>query len=773
MKQTYCLLFLIVSSIGYGQPLYQLSGTVTDQNNALIKTGDAYLFFLENKNPVQHTTLSEGAFNFNNIKAGEYKISVISMGYQKKIKRLKIDSNKTIQILLKDNTITLNEITLKTKKKAISLKDGNLKINLENSIFKSLSSPIAILSQLPEIQISSNQESISIIGKGNPLIYLDNQRINFDQLKSIAIEHIKSIEIIDNPSAKYDADGRSLLLITQKHNRIDGSSFTISEIASFKRKFSNYIGFNSNFKKNRLELKANFNYNQLGFWESAASKLIIPFQNITSQQKTTVTGPRLQFIAGSGIFYQLNTDEYISVQVNLRSQSGNFPLQTTSFFTKDTKTDLILTQSLDEESRNFISSNINFNKKFTKTSSIFFGTQYSYYVRNLKNEISNTINQIEIKSSEDRNQSYKIGVFAAKIDFEKKVNDHMKLDIGGNLSHSDALAFSDFKSKKNTDTSIISTYDYNEDLYASYIELSGTINKIKYTAGVRSETNIVTGSFRDSLDLLIDRKQTQLFPKTTIKIPIDSTKTITLNYTTTIQRPGYLNASSISTFINPFVEFSRNVNLKPTLTQEVSSSFILKKSEINLSYFYSKNPIFYSVKFNPLVNKIISSPENFRQESGYRIRLRNTNTYRFWNTTNTATLTYNNIKDVTAVHKKVHPYLYYHSNNEFKIASKTTFGIQFWGLTSRNEGIFKRNSLFILGTSFSTTFLKKFNITVHANDIFKNMNYKDSYTINNITSDNFFYVNAKEISFSITYSFNTLKKSIFKNKNVDDNLNRL
>ncbi|GAA4276508.1 outer membrane beta-barrel family protein [Aquimarina mytili] len=760
----------MVISSGYSQS-YVLSGNLFDQDNQPIETGDVLLFDQTQK-LIKSTIIIDGKFSFDTIETDTYTLSISSLGYKTELRTVQLDSDKTMAIVLKETTVALDEVTVKSTKSNFRIENGNIKVTIENSIFESLSTPTEVLSKLPGIQISPDQESISIIGRGSPLIYVDNQKIDLDQLKSLSTESIKNIEIIDNPSAKYEAEGRSLILITRKQRKDDGYKIQLSEIASFKRKFSNYAQINANFKKHTLELRTNFSYNQLGFWESVDSKLIIPSQNITSQQETKATGPRPQFIWGGDFFYQLNPSDYISGQVNYRAHIDRFPVVTNTILDVNQVKDFIISDSQNNAPRSFLSSNINFNKKLTNTSTAFLGIQYSNYTRDLKSLISNNINQTGFAVSQNRDQQYQINVLALRVDLEKKLSKNTTLEIGASLSNGDAVAFSDFEFFTPRGR-ITSTYDYEEDIYASYIQISGNIKKISYSAGVRSEVNTVKGGFRNDQEVLIDRKQTRLFPKIKVTIPIDSTKSMTLNYNATINRPSYLNASSISTFINPLVEFSRNVNLKPTTTEEVSTNFQYKKYDLTLSYFKTKNPVFFSPIFDSSENRIISSPQNFEEESGYSLQLRNTTTYKLWTMINAVTANYSKINDAAALLQKTKPYIYYYSNNEFKLNPKTTIAFNFWGLTKRYQGVFKRNSIFVLGASLSRTFFKDFQVTINANDIFRNMNFRDQYTINNITSEDIFYVNAQEISFSLKYSFGKENKSSFKNKDIDDNLNRM
>ncbi|WP_109300546.1 outer membrane beta-barrel family protein [Aquimarina sp. AU474] len=771
-KQITILLFLIFWLPFFAQETYDLSGKVTDQNGNLIEAGDVLLQDKARQGIISYTFIAKGQFNLNQIPKGNYLLSVSCLGYIKETLEINLQENRALSLQLTKSLVALDQVTINSSKNTFNFKDGNIKINVENSIFESLPSTTDLLSKLPGVQISPNQETLSIIGRGSPLLYLDNQRIDFDQLKSISLSDIKEVEIIDNPPAKYEAEGKTLILITGKRSKKEGYKIDISETVSFKRKFSNYFEMRSDFKRKKLELQANINYNQIGFWENSGARLEVPLQNITSEYNAKAVGPRPQLIMGSGFFYQFNKYDYLSGRINYRTQRDRFPIVTNTLLRINEVEDFILSESSNDAPRSFLTSNINYNRKLNTKSNLFFGIQYSNYSRDLKSSIFNNFNQTGFQLSQNRNQTYQIGAFASRIDFENEISKHIKIEIGGSISKSTAIAFSDFE-LINPDQRIISTYDYNEDTYSSYTQLSGSLHKINYNAGIRIETNIVKGGFRNTQDLLVDREQTLIFPKMKLNIPIDSTKALKFNYNKTINRPGYLNASSISTFINPLIEFVRNVNLSPTITEEISTDFIFKKSNLSLRYFETQNPIFFSSIYNSQEGRIITSPQNFNQETGYAIQFRNTLNHKAITSTNVISLTYSKIKDPFAVNQKTEPYVYYYSNTEFKIKPKITTGINFWGLSKRYQGIFERNAVFILGVSFTKSFYNNLQFSLNANDILRNMNFEDKYTANDIVANDVFYVNAQELSFSLKYSFGKTKKLSFKNKDIDDNLNRI
>lgn len=261
--------------------------------------------------------------------------------------------NKTPKDSISNN---LNEVVVTQNKKAFSNQNGSIKLDVANSIYSSIPNSVDLLAKLPTIQISSDKESISVVGKGNPLIYIDNQRVGMNDLNALAVADIKTIEIIQNPSAKYEAEGRVVILITRKFSKKDSFRTEISEVASFKKNYNNYLGFNSNFKKNKIEWKANFNYNQLQPWESHTIAYEIPQANITSNYDVEAFTKRTQFIFGGGLFYKINDGDYFSLNVNGKLQTDIFPINTITENRNQDVVNNVVTYSDNEGKKDFVNS---------------------------------------------------------------------------------------------------------------------------------------------------------------------------------------------------------------------------------------------------------------------------------------------------------------------------------------------------------------------------------------------------------------------------------
>jgi len=649
-----------------------------------------------------------------------------------------------------------------------------LKIDVTNPAFSSIPDPMELLSRLPNLQVSPDRESVTVIGKGAPLIYIGNQRISLEELNSLSVDDISSIEIIRNPSAKYEADGRAVLLITRKISDTEGVKLNLSETLSFKQNFNNYNSLNGSFKKKKLTLKANFAYNVLQTWESHQFEFGISEANILSDYLVLIDpGDRIQINTGGGLFYQLNDDDYFSVNATIRLQTDDFIIDTDTFLRQGLQTDNIVTKTDNDNTKDFVSGNFNYNKKLNSKMNLFAGIQYSSFTQRLNTDISNNFNETEFIRSQERQQKYRIDVLAYRLDVEKTFKNDMKLEMGTNISGARANALSNiqfFESDTNTNID----YDYSEKTYAGYAQLSGSLTKkVNFNAGLRIENNQVKGEVETDVIPLVNRENTNLFPKAMFNFKIDSTKSLTFNYSRSIERPNYSRASSISVFINPFLEAAGNVNLRPTFTEEISVNFQIENSSLSLNYLRRKTPMFFTIGFEDNANNAVLSLRNLEKESGIDIVLTVPFTKGIWTSTNTTTLSNRQIEDITATTTPTKPYLYFYTDHQFKLRKDITISLGGWALTKRSEGIFERNAMVVLNAAITKTFFEKLHCSLRFNDITRAMNFEESYAINGVNANGIYFADGREIAFSMKYSFGKIKTPTYKNKDIDENLSRI
>ena len=406
---------------------------------------------------------------------------------------------------VKQDTIykKLEEVVIKEDKKVFTNKNGNLKIDVTNSILKSVPNTIDLLSKLPNVIIGADKETISIVGKGNPLIYIDNQKVTINDLNTLSVDEIKSIEIINNPSAKYEAEGRVVILITRKLSKKEGFKIDLTETASIKKGFNNYLGINTSIKKKKLELKANFNYNQLTVWERHNIKYEIPDANIISNYDVEAFTKRPQSIFGSGLFYKINEDDYLSISGNAKMQKDFFSIDTKTINNQNNFENNILTRSNNDENRVFINSFVNYSKKIKSINTqLFSGFQFSNFNQEMTTLVENNYNNSQFELVQNRYQKFNVSVISGRTDLEKTFKNEMKLELGGLFLNADAKTNSNISNLVNL-VSTDSKYNFKEQNISGYSQISGKIKTFQYSAGFRIENTNIIGKYRtESLPLI-------------------------------------------------------------------------------------------------------------------------------------------------------------------------------------------------------------------------------------------------------------------------------
>jgi len=667
----------------------------------------------------------------------------------------------------------LNEVVITQNKKTFTNTNGNIKVDVANSIYNSIPNSVDLLAKLPTVQVSSDKESITVIGKGSPLIYIDNQKVGINDLNALAVADIKTIEIIQNPSSKYEAEGRSVILITRKFSKKDSFRTEISEVASFKKNYNNYLGFNSNFKKNKLELKANFNYNRLNPWESHSIDYQIPTADIASKYDVTADTKRKQYVFGAGLFYKINEDDYFSISINSKLQSDTFPLNTITDNKNKEEVNHVVTFTNNDSKKNFVNSFLNYQKKIKSIDTqVYTGLQYSNFDQRLFTEVNNDFNNTEFELSQIRDQKFQINYFSGRIDVEKKLKNEMKFEMGGLYSSANSKSDVAIFYVENNQNEL-SIYDFKEENLSGYAQLSGKIKKADFSLGFRIENSNVTGKFKSDEVPLLDKNYTNFFPKAQFTFPIDSVKSVSVNYARSISRPNYSSLSQGATYINPYFLYARNINLNPTITNEIATTFLYHDKSVKLSYYQTKDPVHNSFSFDDQSNIMTFKDINFDKSSGISAEFVLPFTYKFWTTTNSMIFVLEKIEDRTAAFMGSKPYAYFSSNNEFKLPKEYSFNLNFWGLTKQYTGVFVTNPRFIVDMTVSKTFFKKWNCTLSCNNVFKNNIETEKFTINNINSKARYVVDNHEVSIAIRYSFGKVKETEFKEKNNDDNQNRI
>ena len=764
------LILIFICSCTFAQEKYSISGNISSKNET--KTIQAkVILYDEFQNEIKTIETKNSNFSFENLDSKIYSISIFYDNNIQEEEPFYLNENKIFYLNI-DKTVQIDEVVINGKKETFKTKNGNYNIDVANSNFNKIATTNELLSKLPNVMLGADQETLTIIGKGNPLLYLDDQQVDFSTISSLAVEDIKSIEIIKNPSAKYEANGKSVIKINLKKSKKEGLKFTLQETLSFKRKFNNYFNSTFQIRKNKSEFKINASYNQLNPWEGNGFDYHVKDKNIQSNYFIKSQTKRPHFIVNTSFFQELNeTGDYFSFAINSNFRKDKGLIDTKTEYTENNKNQSILTLNDNENHRKFVNTLMSYNKNIKSlNATILTGFQYSIYNTGRTYDFYNNINDNGLEYNQSRDQKYRLKVFAGKFDVEKKFESDQKIEFGGR--------FTQAKSETNNQTFFLNNsseeflYKFKEFNLAAYLQYTKNYEKWNYKTGLRTETTNSKGFDEIKQFSDIDKKYIDWFPNAEINYTFDNKNALTIYYKRTIDRPNYSNLSSGNLYGSPYIEYSGNFDILPTYTNTFSVNYSLKKWNMSVTYYQSKNPMNYTLIYDDVRNISTFTTVNFEKEKNISVGLDVPFEYKFWSTQISFAMIYSKIIDQKAEFNKSAPYIYLYSNHNFKLGKDFNFMVDGYWLSKRTEGIYERNSQIMVNLGLTKSY-KNVDFSIRFNDLFKQMKFSETLNYDKISSKNLFLVDYQELSLSIKYNFGRLNKSISKENKVNEEEGRI
>lgn len=772
MKYILFQVLLFTSILTFAQNELKITGTIFSQKDSKITQAiDIYLFDSEN-HLIKSTITQDTKFEFSHLKSGTYHIQISSNETIQNEKPFLLEKDAELNILYNPKTQEIQEVTIAGKRKNFSVENGNITLEIANSPLNKLPTSVDLLSKLPFIRVDANGEGLNFVGKGVPLLYIDNQRVDFSTLSGISVEDIKSVEIIRNPSVKYESEGKAVIKINLKKSRKDGSQLSISETAMFQKKFSNYLNANFQHKKNKTEWKLNAAYNQINHWESNGFDYKVPSEDIESDYIIKSITKRPQTIFGASIYQEINDNDYVTLSVNANFRPDVGDNNTMTNYSENGNFNHIKTLNHQNSNRATINSIFNYNKKLTEIdANIFTGLQYKRESKNVDYDFYNDTNNSGYLFNQFRNQHYSGNVYSGRIDVEKKFGEKYLLELGGSFTtaetktdnvtnYAEILPIEYFK------------YNFRESNIASYLNLGATLKKWQLKGGLRMETTRAKGFDIVENTANIERNYIDWFPNAEITFEQDDKKTFSLNYRKSISRPNYSNLASGGLYGSPYVEYVGNPDLIPTYSNTVSFAMNINKWSLNASVYSSKNPMGYTLVYDENSHISKFTMVNFEKELGANVGLDYPFNWKKWSSQNSLTLNYDKTEDSLAILKKSTPYLYFSTNNTVVLWKYLSFLMDGSYITKRVEGLYEGNAMCLVNLGFTSS-VSDFDFTFRYNDIFKQMDYVQQMTYQKITSKGTFFGNTPTLSIAVKYNFGKLRKSNYKENAVNENSNRL
>jgi len=768
------LLFLILISATFSaQRNLKINGKIINSDKE--KNGaPIVIYLLDNDNQLLKTTIAQDSkFEFDQLKSGNYHLQLSSDETIQNEKPFYLEKNLELSIAFETKSQKIDEVTITAKKKTFKVENGNITLDVANSALNKLPTSSELLSKLPFVMMDANGEGLSFVGKGTPLLYVDNQRVDFATLSAISVDDIKSVEVIRNPSVKYESEGKAVIKVNLKKSKKDGAQLSVSETATFQKRFSNYLSANFQQRKNKTEWKLNASYNQINHWESNGFDYQVPSKNISSDYIIKSVTKRPQTIFGASLYQELNDDgDYITLSFNTNFRPDKGDNNTNTFYSENGNSTFVKTLNQQDRNRATINSIFNYKKKITDwDAEILTGFQFKRESDNVDYSFFNDTNNSGYEFNQFRHQLYAGNAYSGRIDIEKKLSDNYNLELGGSFTKAETSTNNKTTYQNNQNPEFFQ-YQFKESNVAGYTNLAISANKWNINAGLRAETTNAEGFDVIENATKIKRDYLDWFPNAEISFKQNDNYDYTLNFRKSISRPSYGNLASGGLYGSPYVEYQGNPDLVPTYTNTITFTTNLKKISLNASAYNSKNPLGYTLVYDEERNISKFQPVNFDKEMGVSLGIDSLFQGKKWTSQNSLSVNYDKIEDSLAVLKNSTPYVYFSTNNTVNVWKYLSILLDGSYITKRVEGLYENNAMCLVNLGMTSS-ISDFDFTVRYNDVFNQMNYIQKMTYSGINSTGTFFGNTPTISFSAKYNFGKLKKSNYKENAVNETSNRL
>jgi hypothetical protein len=773
----------------FGQNNYKITAKIVGPDQLIVDMADGILL-----NPdttlYKGSVVLEGKLLLENVDQAELLLRFTSYEYKDTIIQISNPSFVDLDLGVIQLTPSITEIDgveIIARKPLYKMDGENLTVNVESSMLASSLNALEILSKSPGIIVSG--ESISVFGKGTPIIIYNGNQISLDQLASIPSQSIKEIVIDKNPSAKYAAEGQAVIHIILKENNFEGYNGNLDQSVTKAKFLEGNTAFTANFRKKKWSLSSDFTYGYGKGWMNVSTDRNY-FQEHGGKmaeyyREEAVDKQNLKYRLG--VKYDISPTSYVSSEYNGSNDAFDIGSDaTSSFLVNDTVISMTTVEGNTDIRYRKNQINFNYYKLLdTLGSNLFTGVQYTNIAFPQENVVNERIvNGANISNLINKQTSFSnLNLASAQADYAKVFKNGLSMELGGRYSYARTdITRENLQLDNQGNWSEVSNFsndlNYEEQIQGAYVVLSKRFKKFNSSAGLRAENTIAKGFSYYFNKTYIDTTYLGLFPS----LSFSSQKndfTFNLDLTGKINRVGYTNLDPYITYYDSLYYLSGNPKLIPEFIYNGSFSTTYKQQfTFSLNYSYVNNPLFLMVRPESEGSVIsVMQVVNFDKREVYTAGLMvpfNTKKITSFSMVNVSLNKTTSEKYAGNLSKRT-PELYLYSNWEFRIYKGFRCELMYQFISGSNDGLRSIRSMQNLAVGVAQTLAKdKLTIRLNVNDIFKTFRYRETQTFIALQTKYEDYTNTQFVRLSVNYKFGKLSDAQYNNKVVGkDELNRL
>lgn len=622
MKYPILILLLAVAAAASSQ---KLTGTAKNDQGKPLPLAHVTLQRAEDSTIIKiDITDSSGNYEFNPVQPGNYFVEITHTGYTAKTS-LPFEIRGTGETKIPDLVIekaatSLQGVIVISKKPLIEVKADRTILNVEGSINTVGMDALELLRKSPGVMVDRD-DNLNLAGKNGVQVYIDGRPSPLtgkdlaDYLKSLSSTMIEAIDIITNPSARYDAAGNAgIINIRLKKNKTFGTNGSVTGGYNIGR-FSKYIGgISFNHRNSNANLFSSYNYH---------SGINVNFMNLNREQLDTLFSQRSDmrndihthnFKAGMDYFINQKSTAGIIVNGNISdSRSGNYSRTPISYIPTGTIDRILVADNTNLSKRNNLNFNLNYRHSGTSARQLDINADYGIY-RLRNNQVQPNYYYDPANGSElyrvvnNMISPTDINIYTLKVDYEQPLkkaspNDQVgrgRLGFGGKTSF--ITTKNNFErydvngSNKTLDLNRSNFFEYNESLHALYINYNRQFNGIMIQAGLRMENTSsdgnsyplhADGSINKDIRQAFTRSYTDFFPSGAVTFNNNPMSQLNFTYSRRIDRPAYQDLNPFEFKLDEYTFQKGNIALKPQYTNSIGIIHTYKY-KLNTSVNYSK-----------------------------------------------------------------------------------------------------------------------------------------------------------------------------------------
>ncbi|WP_343673674.1 outer membrane beta-barrel family protein [Chitinophaga sp.] len=720
-------------------------------------------------------TDKEGNFTFENLKPGNYSLQVKYLGYRDKTTgpfQLSTQSLALPAIGMLSVSYDLNTHQVTALKPLIEQTADKMIINVAESPLATGNTLEELLRRSPGVRLDDDG-SITLNGK-KVMVYINDRPSYFtaamlkNLLLSTASNAVEKIELIANPSVKYDAAASAIINIRMKKTGKSGTNGSLS-IGGGGGRYGRYTaGGDLNYREDNLNIYGNYNYQRNEQFYDVHTDRILEAEYI-EEGNYEVRKKDIHNV-NAGISYTIDNKNTIGLDLkgNFLGRDRDGTDQTLFRPSQSAPFDSLLNMhTLGHANINNYSANLFYQHNFDTTGTqLSINGDYAYYDQRWKDNFNTAYLDTQMKVfqlpyvirnsspvsvairsvSADFTRPTKIGTFEAGL---KTVFVKTDSDIRWEVLNNDTWV---------NDATKTNHFIYEENVNAGYINYHNQFKKWVFQAGLRVENTHVKGNSITSSQVF-NKDYTGLYPGFSLQYKASAAHRFGLSARRSIDRPQYEYVNPFLFFRSKYYYFQGNPDLNPQNTTSVELSHTWKQRLYTTLSISRTNDAISGVYVAGDNKVLITTYQNVTHFDNYNLNITYTAALtKWWNTMNSAQFYYMHYdyNDITLPKSK--PGAYVISNNTFSFPRLFTLELNAIYASRSNTGLGALTSYWVLNTGVQRNVIKnKGTLKLSVNDIFRGQQFTLASDYQQVNIRQHFLFDSRFAMLSFTYRLGNSK----------------